>query len=319
MPTPEQLGPLAAHLVSGDFGTCRGQVLFTAGSEIAVIDGPRLLEVIPTTTGSPLAAVLEAVTPVALVPAELHQTSRGGTNPRFAAIFQGSFDGRNVAMASSSARSCAVVLDRPGVRDAVVEALESRGVACRRVAAESVESAFDDTAVDAVVVALERVAPADAADGGANSDWQRVLGEHSGIVDGIAADAAAARAVADFSERVDRPIRVVTLTDATTAGGRSRAQASAQLSRASLGATAGRVAAFAVSIESSHERALRATAELTAHLVCSSESLALSGAELMVGDATIGLRSHPHVGTAVTFGAAAVPTWFDDVLGSVVR
>ena len=48
MPGPEYLGPLGAHLVGDGFGWCSGQVLFAGGTEVAVIDQPRLLEVVRT-------------------------------------------------------------------------------------------------------------------------------------------------------------------------------------------------------------------------------------------------------------------------------
>ena len=46
MPAPEHLGPLGAHLVDDTFTSCHGRVLFAGGSEVAVIDEPRLLEVV---------------------------------------------------------------------------------------------------------------------------------------------------------------------------------------------------------------------------------------------------------------------------------
>jgi len=45
MPGPEHLGPLGAHFIGDGFGWCTGRVLFAGGSEMAVIDEPRLLEV----------------------------------------------------------------------------------------------------------------------------------------------------------------------------------------------------------------------------------------------------------------------------------
>ena len=110
----------------------------------------------------------------------------------------------------------------------------------------------------------------------------------------------------------------MTLTDATTAGGRSRAQASAQLTRAAKGATGDRVAAFAVSVETPRVGAGDALGELVAHLVCSPGRPALSGAELVVGAGWIGLRSHPRPGGSITFGGPAVPDWLDDTLRSIV-
>ena len=66
----------------------------------------------------------------------------------------------------------------------------------------------------------------------------------------IHADAGWARAVADHAAAADRPIRLVTLTDATTAGGRSRAQAAAQLRSGRAWAPPTTASsAFAVSVE----------------------------------------------------------------------
>lgn len=49
-PAPAHLGPLGAHLVGKAFTSCRGRVLFAGGSEVAVIDEPRLIEVVGATT-----------------------------------------------------------------------------------------------------------------------------------------------------------------------------------------------------------------------------------------------------------------------------
>ncbi len=52
MPGPEQLGPLGAHLVGDGFGWCTGQVVFASGPEVAIVDQPRLMEVVRTTGAS---------------------------------------------------------------------------------------------------------------------------------------------------------------------------------------------------------------------------------------------------------------------------
>src|SRR5204863_1356708 len=59
MPQPEELGPLGAHLVGVDLAWCSGQVIFAGGSEVAVIDPPRLLEVVRTSDAASLAGVLD--------------------------------------------------------------------------------------------------------------------------------------------------------------------------------------------------------------------------------------------------------------------
>jgi hypothetical protein len=129
----------------------------------------------------------------------------------------------------------------------------------------------------------------------------------------IHADARWARAVADLATRTGRPIRLITITDATTTGGRSRAQASAQLARAGRKATGDLVLPFALSAESDV-----LPAEFAAHLVCSPEAADLAGAELVSGTGWFGLRSHPRPIGSISFGGPELPPWFDDTLREVV-
>lgn len=319
MPDPEELGPFGAHLVSEGFSWCNGRVLFAGGSEVAVIEEPHLLEVVRTDDTTSVAHVLEAVGAGALTAAEAQQASTGGSNPRFGRIF----DDEAGDLPPAAVRSCVIVADQPAVATAIRATLEARGVTCRHVpappvargfsgAAEALASVSHDDPLDAVVVALEGTA---AASGGAAA-WERVLAEHTGIVEHLHADAGWARAVADHAAATDRPIRLVTLTDATTAGGRSRAQASAQLARAARGATDDRVAAFAVSVEVPSDDA--PIADLVAHLLCSPDATELSGAELVAGAGWVGLRSHPRPGGSITFGGPGVPAWLDDSLRGII-
>ena len=145
-----------------------------------------------------------------------------------------------------------------------------------------------------------------------------MLADHRGIVPRLHADAAWTRAAADYSARASRPLRLVTLTDATTPSGRSRAQASAQQSRVAAGATKGLLTAFAVSIEAPEEVAGRAAGELVLQLLGNPEADTLAGAELVVSGGWIGLRSHPRVLGAVTYGGPAVPSWLDVALRDIV-
>jgi NAD(P)-dependent dehydrogenase (short-subunit alcohol dehydrogenase family) len=323
MPLPEQLGPSGAHLVGDAFAWCSGQVIFVGGSEVAVIQEPRLLEVVRSDGVTALDKLLEAVTAGALAPAEVRQASNGGSNPRFGPAFDESVDGD---LPPSVIGSCAVVTDRPEVQAAVAAALDAREVRCRTIEVGDHTIGFDGAAgalaasverdgpLDAVVVALRGAGPAP----GSGSEWERVLAEHAGLVGYVHADAAWARAVADHVMGADRPVRVVTLTDGTTTGGRSRGQASAQLARSAQGATGDRVAAFVVSIETPEARDMAAIGELAAHLLCSPESASLSGAELVAGTGWFGLRSHPHPSGSITFGGPDVPEWIDDALRRIV-
>jgi hypothetical protein len=141
-----------------------------------------------------------------------------------------------------------------------------------------------------------------------------VLDEHAGITEQIGNDAAWVRAVSDYSAAANRPVRVVSVVDATTAGGRSRAQAATQLSRAAHPGSDNRVDAFALSVEA-HGAPV---AEIVAHLVSDADAGALSGAELVVGADWFGLRSHPHPAGSVSFGGPDVPAWVDDALREMV-
>jgi hypothetical protein len=282
-------------------------VLFAGGSEVSVIDEPRLIEVVRTDDVPSAAHLMEAANTIALAQAEANQVSGGGSNARFGALFDSP---PTDDLPGAGVRSCAVCSDQPEVVKAVVGALEARGVACHLVESPAALAHID--ALDSVVVAGAG-APAAAGDG-----WERILAEHDGIVERIDSDAQWARATAEFAMNNGRPVRLVTVTKATTAGGRSRAQASAQLARAGRKATSDLVLPFAVSAESDSAD-FRGSAELVAHLVCSPEAASLAGAELVTGAGWFGLRSHPRPIGSISFGGPAVPAWFDDALREVVQ
>ena len=286
MPQPEEIGPLGAFLVSDEFTWCTGEIIFAGGSETAIVEAPRLLEVIPV-DALPVAGA-------ALIKAEASQQSGGGSNPRFAAAA--------VAEALPSAiATCALVSDRAAVAEAITAALKERGVECTTITTS--EELGD---ADALVVALAG-SPASA-----SPTWEGVLAEHDDVADQLFIDAMWARAVADSA----RPMRLLTLTDAATAGGFSRAQAAAQHARPARKTTQDRVAAFAVSDEGASPDDLGAFA---AWLLCTPETVDLSGAELVAGDGFYGLRSHPRASTSIVLGGAVVPEWVNAALQDVIR
>ena len=127
---PEQLGPLGAYLVGEEFGWCSGRVLFAGGSEVAVVDEPRLLEVVRSGDAVSLTRVLDAVVPGAFAKAEASQASEGGGNSRFGPIFE---EPALDEIPSSQVRSCAVVTDRQELATPLVAALETRSIACHLV------------------------------------------------------------------------------------------------------------------------------------------------------------------------------------------
>lgn len=316
LPAPEEIGPLGAHLAGGGRPWLRGQILFAGGPEVALLERPRLLEVVQAEGVASLAPVVEALSAGALAPAGRDQVAGGGSNPRFRAAYAG-----EAAEVPPSTASCLVVTDRPDDAARLVAAVTDRGARC-----SVLDVSRTAPGSDAAAAALARAEAADAVilhrAGPTTADrepgWRSVLAEHEGIVDAVHADAAWVRAVAHRSAEASRPTRVVTIVDATTAGGRSRAQAATQLARASRRATDDRVAASSVGVEAVGAAAGAATAELVAHLACSPAGADLAGADLVVGAGWLGVRSHPRPATSITTGTAAVPPWFDAVLREAV-
>jgi len=321
MPGPADLGPFGAYLVSDGFGWCNGQVLFAGGPEVAVVEQPRLLEAVRTSEVASLADVLDEVVPRAFATAEAKQASSGGGNPRFGPIFDAPVTAQRAA--SGQVQSCAVVTDRPRLAASLIEALEARSIRCHPVepvrgfdaSADALRSVVESGGpIDAIVFAPAGDHPPSSTESG----WQQVLAEHHDIVGQIHTDAGWARAVADYAANASRTVRLVTLTDATNSAGRSRGQSAAQFARVARGSTEGRVTAFAASIETSEPRASHSAGELTAHLLGQTEASALAGAELVVGDGWIGLRSHPRPSGSITFGGPGLPDWLDGTLREIV-
>jgi len=319
VPPPEHLGPVGAYLAGERFSSwARGQIMFSNGAEVAWVVPPRLLEVARTSDVGSVLAVLEAFGPKVLTAAEAAQASNGGGNPRLGTAFaDGSPDG-----GASTGMRTVVVSDVGRWADTLRGSLGARGIACTTIdapalgftaASEQLAAVANEAGpLDAVVIARA---------GGATSSsegWERVLEEHDGITYQIGNDAAWVRAVADYAGSASRPVRVVTVVDATTAGGRSRAQSAAQLSRAARSATDDRVAAFALSVEASGGSTGATVGTIVGHLVADADAGALSGAELAVGSDWFGLRSHPHPAGAISFGGPEVPEWVDGALREMV-
>jgi NAD(P)-dependent dehydrogenase (short-subunit alcohol dehydrogenase family) len=327
VPPPEHLGPVGAYLAGETFSSwSRGQIMFSNGAELAWVVPPRLLEVARTSDVGSLLAVLESFTGKVLVPAEVAQGSNGGGNPRLGGAFEASVlesgaPESGVPEAGTSAARAVIVTDVPSWGTKLSEALGARGVECVTIdkpatgfadaSEQLVATAEESGPIDAVVVAL-----ASAAGTSSSGGWAGVLDEHTGVAEQIGNDAGWVRAVSDYAAAAARAVRVVSVVDASTAGGRSRAQSATQLSRVAHVATEDRVDAFALSIEASGEGEV--IGEVVAHLVCDADAGALSGAELVVGPDWFGLRSHPHPAGSVSFGGPAVPGWVDDALQEMV-
>jgi len=325
MPAPEQLGPVGAYLGGEAFSSwSTGNIIFSNGSEVAPIAPPRLLEVARTTDVASLAHVLDTVVPAAFLPAEASQGTNGGSNGRFAGAFAES--GAASGPAGTGARTCLVVTDDPRWESSLRDALSARDVKCVGIgsaapatsfagAAEQLtQAARDAGGIDAVVVAR-----AGSRASGTGGTWQQVLDEHAGITDAIRSDVAWVRAVSDHARESGRPMRIATLVDATTSGGRSRAQAAAQLSRAAHQVPDVQADAFAIAVETDAASRYPTVGELAAYLVGADDAAGLSGAELAATAEWVGLRGHPHPATSISFGGPELPSWVDRTLRSVVN
>jgi NAD(P)-dependent dehydrogenase (short-subunit alcohol dehydrogenase family) len=323
MPSPEQLGPVGAYLGSDAFSWSSGNIIFSNGSEVAPIAPPRLLEAARTTDVTAFAHALDTIIPAAFVPAEAAQATNGASNGRFAGVFDETAP--TPGAVTSGARSCLIVTDDPRWESALRDALASRGVKSIGIgsgapatdfagAAEQVgQAARDAGGIDAVVVAR-----AGSGSSGAGDAWQQVLEEHAGITDAIRSDVAWVRAVSDHAGESGRRMRIATVTDATTSGGRSRAQAAAQLSRAAHLVAEVRTDAFAIGVETEADARYSTVGELVGYLVGTDDAAAMSGAELVATAEWIGLRSHPHPEASISFGGPELPSWVDGTLRGLV-
>jgi NAD(P)-dependent dehydrogenase (short-subunit alcohol dehydrogenase family) len=325
MPTPEQLGPVGAYLSSATFSWSSGNIVFSNGSEVAPIAPPRLLEVARTAEVGALATVFDTVIPAAFVPTEAAQQTNGASNARFAGVFDKT--GETPESTGNGARSCLVVTDDPEWGSALCDALAARGVKCEVTAGAPAtdfagageqlrQAARNADGIDAVVVArtASRTGSSDA-----GASWQQVLEEHAGITGAIRSDVAWVRAVSDQAAASGRRMRIVTVTAATTSGGKSRAQAAAQLSRAAHLVGDVQADAFAISVETDADSRYGAVGELSAYLVSADDAGRMSGAELVATAEWIGLRSHPHPEASISFGGPDVPLWVDGLLRNIVN
>ena len=329
MPQPEHMAHAAAYLVGERAGWCRGQVIFSAGSELSVISPPRLLEAARTEGVEDLDQMLATVMPVVLAPAEEERRSGGGSNPRFGDVFSGSAPS---AVTREQPRRCLVVADEPALAASIAGALPTWGM--KPVgpgggdpgtdSGTSMPEGFD--AVSAGLrLAADRAGPLDAVvvvsstpalDGSVDRpEWLRLLDAHVTTVGHVVSQAGWLRAAARYALETNRQLRIVLVTRVGSEGGLPAAQAVAQLARSVSESTLPiSLDAFSVSVESTRHSDALAASHLVARLSGADDALALRGAELVVGQGWLGVRGHPEPTTTVSFGGGAVPAFVDEVL-----
>ena len=238
--------------------------------------------------------------PGALAPAEAKQASGGGGNPRFGAIFD--------------ERRPATLRRPPSPRASWSPTGPSSGAAVDRCARSPGRVVHDRSTPATVGAASTGAADALAVDGGASRSARRgrrragrararpvAAADGSGSWPSTAVSSS--RSTPTPRGRAPSPttppaptgrVRLVTLTDAVTAGGRSRAQAAAQLARAARRATEDRVGGVRgerrdgrLDGRAGGRRGRRPTWS------AAPRRSRCRGAELVAGAGWFGLRSHP--------------------------
>jgi NAD(P)-dependent dehydrogenase (short-subunit alcohol dehydrogenase family) len=334
MPAPQDMAPLAAYLASEQAGSCRGQVIFSAGPELSVISPPRLTEAVRTAHTVDFAASLDTLVPVILGPAQAQQRSTGGSNARLGDVFDRPGTSGPATSLGSPPRNCLVISDNAAIAGAIAPALARCGLAAVDIAArptasgpyagmladfaaaeEAVGRAADAVAgVDAIVIA-----PGLFAGDTAPESWQEMLAGYTAMADCVMSHAGWLSAAARLAVRTSRPLRVVHLADATSPPLRAAGQVVAHLARCAGLARPGLIDVFSIALETAEPADHQPVAQLIARMLWSDDAAALRGAEVVARPGWIGLRSHPGPVATASFGRPALPPWIGDWLRESVQ
>jgi NAD(P)-dependent dehydrogenase (short-subunit alcohol dehydrogenase family) len=320
MPQASDMAPAAAYLSGDRLDWFRGQVMFSAGSELSVISPPRLLEAARTEGVADFGSALGTLVPVIFQPSEADQRTGGGSNPRLGDVFSAAAvlpsDGGEVHS------NCLVVSDDAEIAAEVGASVRNWGM--HAVIAESKPAGFDAVektltgamasvgSIDAIIVITrdERQFVS-----GPGPVWQELVEAHDGTVARVLNHAAWVRAGARYAAASGRPIRMIHVHGATTAPGRTAAQAVVQMARSVNDAPSSVPChTFSISVETNDSSHHRAVSQLVARLAGSEDGLTLKGAELVAGTGWVGLRSHPGPVATATFGGPEIPASVDEVL-----
>jgi len=314
MPQPADMAPVAAYLASEDAGDwAAGQVVFSAGSELCLISPPRLTEIIRSEGTLDLAGALGTIVPVVLNPAERGQQTTGGFGPRFANVF----DEAVTPVRNPGGGHVVVVSDDTVLNESLAKNLRVWGRTTTFLRScqdfSRAEETLSDVVAergrfDALVVALGE--PAGAGDD--EGSWEQVVDSHRGVVRFIVANSAWLRAAGRIAAQRAWPLRATFVTRATSSGGRTAAQALAQVARCVNETPADvEVNVMAVGVESASVSDTDPLAALVARQVCAEDTRALRGAELAVGRGWIGIRNHPQSMATASLGGIDIPEWVD--------
>ncbi len=352
LPPAQDMAPTAAYLASAEAGSCRGQVIFSAGPELSVISPPRLLEAVRTERTADFAASLDTLVPVVLSPAEEQQRSTGGSNARFGPVFDQPGTSGPVPGPAPASANCLVISGHAAISGSIAAALARCGMTAIDLAGQPLTgqsltgppltrppltgtSAHDQPAglpsgfaaaeaavqgaaqaaggIDAVIIAPGPFA----APGPGAASWEQVLAGYSATADRVLCHAGWLQAAARHAVRTSRPIRVMHLADATSPPLRAAAQAVAQLARCGSLIRPGLIDVFSIALETAEPADHQPVAHLIARLLWSGDASVLRGAELVARPGWIGIRSHPGPAATASYGTSAIPSWIGDWLRAV--
>jgi hypothetical protein len=337
LPPAQDMAPAAAYLASAAAGSCRGQVIFSAGPELSLISPPRLLEAVRAERTADFAASLDTLVPVVLGPAEEQQRSTGGSNARFGPVFDQPGTTGPVPGPGPASANCLVISDHAAIASSIAAALARCGITAIDLAGHpltgpsapdqpaglpsgfaAAEAAVQRAAhaaggIDAVVIAPGPFA----APGPGAASWEQMLAGYSATADRVLCYAGWLQAAARHAVRTSRPIRVMHLADATSPPLRAAAQAVAQLARCGSLIRPGLIDVFSIALETAEPADHQPVADLIARLLWSGDASALRGAELVARPGWIGIRSHPGPAATASYGTSAIPSWIGDWLRAV--
>jgi len=352
LPPAQDMAPAAAYLASAEAGSCRGQVIFSAGPELSVISPPRLLEAVRTERTADFAASLDTLVPVVLGPAEEQQRSTGGSNARFGPVFDQPGTTGPVPGPAPASAHCLVIADHAPLAASIAAALARCGMTAVDIAGRTLPgpsapgpsapgpsapgpsapglparlpegfAAADEAVqraahaaggIDAVVIAPGPFA----APAAVPASWSQMLAGYAATADRVLAHAAWQQAASRQAVRTSRPVRVMHLADATSSPLRPAAQAVAQLARCASLLRPGLIDVFSIALETAGPADHGPVADLIARLLWSGDASALRGAELLARPGWIGLRSHPGPAATASYGTSAAPSWIGDWLRAV--
>jgi NAD(P)-dependent dehydrogenase (short-subunit alcohol dehydrogenase family) len=337
LPPARDMAPAAAYLASAEAGSCRGQVIFSAGPELSLISPPRLLEAVRTERTADFAASLDTLVPVVLGPAEEQQRSTGGSNARFGPVFDQPGTTGPVPGPAPASANCLVISDHAAIASSIAAALARCGITAIDLTGHPLTgpSAPDQPAglpsgFAAAEAALQRAAHAAggvdavviapgpfAAPGPGVASWEQLLAGYSATADRVRCHAGWLQAAARHAVRTSRPIRVMHLADATSPPLRAAAQAVAQLARCGSLIRPGLIDVFSIALETAEPADHQPVAHLIARLLWSGDASVLRGAELVARPGWIGIRSHPGPAATASYGTSATPSWIGDWLRAV--